>query len=148
MKDFLIKWFVNIIALMASAHLIAGVNVSGWQATVTAALILGLLNAFLRPIIIILTLPLNIFSLGIFTLFINGFMFYLAAKFVPGFTVAGFKSAFWAAILFSIVSFTLNFLLRPRLGISIHSYGSGCSRAPKYTDVIDTEGREEKQEKK
>jgi len=107
-------WFVNVIALLAVVKIIAGVSIDSWKTAVIAALILGLLNVFLRPLILILTLPLNIFSLGVFTLFINGFMFYLAARFVEGFSVISFWSAFWAAIMFSIISFLLNFLLVPK----------------------------------
>jgi len=114
LNEFLIMWFVNVIALLAVVKIIAGVSIDSWKTAMIAALILGLLNVFLRPLIVIMTLPLNIFSLGVFTLFINGFMFYLAARFVEGFSVVSFWSAFWAAILFSIISFLLNFLLAPK----------------------------------
>ena len=114
MTKFLIKWFINIVALMTVAHIVAGVSLANWQSMVVAALVLGLINTFIRPFFIILTLPLNILSMGILTLFINGFMFYMAAHFVKGFAVAGFWPAFWAALLFSIVSFILNILLAPK----------------------------------
>ena len=137
-RDFLIKWFVNVIALFIVVHTIAGVSVDSWQTTIVAALVLGMLNAFLRPFFIMLTLPFNILSLGVLTLFINGFMFYLAARFVKGFSVSGFWSAFWAALLFSIVSFVLNLLFMPKVNISINRYQGGWH---KRDDVIDVEGK-------
>ena len=111
MVRFLIKWFINIIALLVVIHVIAGVSIDNMQTVLVAALILGLLNAFIRPFILILTLPFTILTFGLFTLFINGFLFYLAAKFVKGFTVSGFWNAFWAALLFSIISSVLSFML-------------------------------------
>lgn len=141
MQNFLIKWFVNIISLFAVAHIIAGVSVDSWKVTILAALIIGLLNAFLRPFIIVLTLPLNIFSLGIFTFFINGFIFYLTAKFVKGFNVANFWSAFWAAMLFSAISFLLNLLLGPKINIRIGGYNKHYYNRHKDDNVIDVEGK-------
>ena len=141
MISFLIKWVVNIIALFAVTHLIAGVSVESWEVTILAALIIGLLNAFLKPFFIFLTLPLNILSLGIFTLFINGSIFYLAAKFVTGFNVINFWSAFWAALLFSVISFLLNLVMSPRVSIRVGSYGTSYRRLHKDDNVIDVEGK-------
>lgn len=123
MTRFLIKWSINIIALLVVIHVIAGVSIDNMQTVLITALILGLLNSILRPFILILTLPITILTFGLFTLFINGFLFYLAAKFVKGFTVAGFWSAFWAALLFSIISSLLNFMLTPKIDIRYGSFG-------------------------
>ena len=142
MRDFLIKWFINIVTLFAVVHIIAGVSVDSWQTTIVAALVLGMLNSFLRPFFIMLTLPLNIISLGLLTLFINGLMFYLAARFVKGFTVSGFFSAFWAALLFSIISFILNLLFTPKINVGFRWYRGERSDKPKYQDVIDVEGND------
>lgn len=147
MKKFLIKWFVNIIALLVVIHVIAGVSIENMQTVLVAALILGLLNAFIRPFILILALPITILTFGLFTLFVNGFLFYLAAKFVRGFTVAGFWNAFWAALLFSIMSSLLNFLLTPKITIGydlFHSKG-GHRINPDKDDVIDVEGKVEEE---
>lgn len=141
MISFLIKWVVNIIALLAVTHLIAGVSVESWEVTILAALVIGLLNAFLKPFFIFLTLPLNILSLGIFTLFINGFIFYLAAKFVRGFNVINFWSAFWAALLFSIISFLLNLLMSPKVSIRVGGYDASYRKHHKDDNVIDVEGK-------
>lgn len=145
MTKFLIKWFINIIALLVVIHVIAGVSIDNLQTVFVAALILGLLNAFIRPFILILTLPLTILSFGLFTLIVNGFLFYLAAKFVKGFTVSGFWSAFWAALLFSIISSLLNFILTPKITIR---YGLFRPKEDRHRnidkdDVIDVEGRVE-----
>lgn len=148
MTKFLIKWFVNIIALLVVIHVVAGVGIDNIQTVFVAALVLGLLNAFIRPFILFITLPLTIFTFGLFTLFINGFLFYLAARFIKGFTVAGFWNAFWAALLFSVISSLLSFLLTPKFNIR---YGSFRTRFPGGPDkdaggdddVIDVEGKAE-----
>ncbi len=108
MKELLVKWVVNSTALLVVIHIVSGVTVDNWLTVFVAALVLGLLNAFLRPILIFLTLPVTILTLGLFTLVINAFLFYLAAHLVRGFHVAGFWQAFVAAFVFSIVSFLLS----------------------------------------
>ena len=143
MKKFLIKWFINIIALLVVIHVIAGVSIDNMQTVLVASLILGLLNAFIRPFILILTLPFTILTFGLFTLVINGFLFYLAAKFVRGFTVAGFWNAFWAALLFSAISSLLNFLLTPKIDIRYGFFRpkGGHHRRADEDDIIDVEGK-------
>jgi len=111
MKGLLIKWVVNSTALLVVAHLVSGVTLDNWLSVFIAALVLGLLNAFLRPVLIFMTLPVTVLTLGLFTLFINAFLFYMAAHLVRGFHVAGFWQAFIAAFVFSIVSFLLNVVL-------------------------------------
>lgn len=143
MNRFLLKWFINIIALAVVIHVVAGVSADSWESIIVAALILGLLNAFLRPFIIMLTLPITILSFGFFTLIINGLMFYLAATFVKGFTVIGFWNAFWAAILFSIISFLLNMLLGPGISMRMSARRYASHKSPRYYDAIDVEGKVE-----
>ena len=113
MKTLLLKWLVNTIALFVVVNVVAGISVERWQTMLVGALALGLLNAFFRPILLLLTLPVNVLTLGLFTLVINGLIFYLAAMLVKGFYVAGFWNAFVAALVFSIVSFLLNLLIHP-----------------------------------
>lgn len=143
MRELFIKWFINIVALLVVVHTIGGVHADNWQATVVAALVIGFLNSFLRPIFILFTLPLNILSLGFLTLIINAFMFYVAAQFVKGFTIVSFWSAFWAALLFSIISFALNISLQPNTTVKFHRYGNSHSHRITNDDIIDVEGEDE-----
>lgn len=144
MLSFFLKWIVNIAALFIVIHTVAGVSAENYRIVVYAALVIGLLNAFLRPVLIMLTLPLTILSLGTFTLIINAFMFYLASKFVIGFTVANLWSAFWASLLFSIISFILNLVLSPKINMRLNMFNtqdSGAGKRKSYNDVIDVEGK-------
>jgi putative membrane protein len=111
MINLLVKWVVNSTALLVVAHIVSGVTLDNWLTVFVAALVLGLLNAFLRPVLIFLTLPVTVLTLGLFTLFINAFLFYMAAHLVRGFHVAGYWQAFVAAFVFSLVSFLLNMVL-------------------------------------
>jgi putative membrane protein len=112
MKHLLVKWIVNSTALLVVAHVTSGVTLDNWSTVFVAALVLGLLNAFLRPVLIFFTLPVTVLTLGLFTLVINAFLFYLAAHLVRGFHVADFWHAFVAALIFSVVSFILNVVVR------------------------------------
>ena len=145
MKNFLIKWVVNIAALYMVIHIAAGVSADSWGSIVVAALILGLLNAFVKPFIILFTLPFTILTLGFFTLIINAFIFILASKFVKGFEVISFRSAFWAALLFSIISSILNFVLAPKVNIQYASFRRENNDSKRIDDnnVIDVEGKVE-----
>jgi putative membrane protein len=113
MTRLLLRWILNAFALYFVMKLVPGIRIDQFSALLVGALVLGLLNAFLRPIIILLTLPATLLTLGLFTLVVNGFIFYLAAHLVEGFKVAGFGSAFVAALLFSLFSFVLNLIFRP-----------------------------------
>lgn len=113
MNGLLLKWLVNAMALFIVVNVVAGISVERWQTLLVGALALGLLNAFFRPLLLLLTLPINVLTLGLFTLIINGMIFYLAAWLIKGFHVAGFWNAFVAALVFSVVSFLLNLLIRP-----------------------------------
>ena len=112
MTRLLLKWVLNSFALFFVMRLIPGIQIDRFGDLLVGALVIGLLNAFLRPIVILLTLPVTVVTLGLFTLVINGFMFYLAAHLVAGFHVAGFTTALVAALLFSLISFVLNMLFR------------------------------------
>jgi putative membrane protein len=104
LKRFLIHWIVIALALWVTAYVLPGVNVDSYQALAIAAIVLGLVNALIRPILTILTLPITILTLGLFYLVINGLTFLLASKMVPGFHVAGFWWAVLGALLVSIIS--------------------------------------------
>lgn len=111
MTRFFLKWTISAISLAVAAWLIQGITIANGWALLFAALVVGLLNAFLRPIIILLTLPLNILTLGLFTFVINAGMILFTAWIVHGFAVSGFWAAFWAAIVMSLVGFFLNIIM-------------------------------------
>jgi putative membrane protein len=113
LKTLLLKWLVNSTALFVVINVVPGISVERWQTLLAGALMLGLLNAFFRPLLLLLALPVNILTLGLFTLVINAMIFYLAAWMVKGFHVAGFWNSFVAALVFSIVSSLLSILIKP-----------------------------------
>jgi putative membrane protein len=108
MTGILIRWLITTLAILAVPYLISGVRVESFGSAMLTAAILGILNALVRPILIILTLPLTILTLGLFILIINALLFQLAGAIVPGMYVASFWSAFFASIIVSIVSWVLN----------------------------------------
>ena len=108
MKGVLVRWFVNALALTVVVYTIRGIEVESLFATIIAALILGIINTFFRPLIIVLTVPFSIATFGGFILVINGFLLWLVSKIVKGFTIQTFWAAFWGALLFSVVSYLLN----------------------------------------
>jgi len=114
MTKLVLRWVLNAFALFFVMKLIPGIRIDRFGDLMLATLIIGLLNAFLRPILVLLTLPVTLATLGLFTLVINGVIFYLAAHLLEGFRVAGFGTAFVAAFLFSIFSFTLNVLFHTK----------------------------------
>jgi putative membrane protein len=109
---FLIRVIVNAVALIVVAYFMPGVAVTGFVGALVAAFVLGIVNAILRPILIILTLPIQIVTLGLFTLVINGALFYWVGHWGIGLVVNGVWPAFWGAIVLGIVSFLLSSLLR------------------------------------
>jgi len=108
---FILRLFLNALTVMVVAYLVPGVTVRNFWAALFAAIVIGLVNAILRPVLKVLSLPLTILTLGLFSLVINALMFWLASKLVPGFDVAGFGPAFWGALLFWLVSWATNSLL-------------------------------------
>jgi len=110
-KSFLWKVALNALGLWIVAELlVAGIRVDNVPTLLVAALVLGLINATLRPILVLLSLPLNFLTLGLLTLVINGAMLALAAAIVPGFYIATFWTAVWGSILLSIISYVLDSL--------------------------------------
>ncbi len=107
----LLTWLINAVALLAVPYLLHSVQVDSFGAALIAALILGLVNTLVRPVLVVLTLPVTVLSLGLFIFIINGLMFWVVAQLVSGFHVAGFWSAVGGALLYSIVSWALSTLL-------------------------------------
>ena len=104
MKRFLIHWLVVALALWVTAYILPGVHIASTQALAIAAVVLGLVNALIRPILTVLTLPITILTLGLFYLLVNGFTFLLASKIVPGFGVSSYWWAVLGALGVSIIS--------------------------------------------
>src|SRR5512138_2166504 len=112
MIELVLKLLVNAATLFVVVRLVPGIAVASTGTLVVASLVLGFLNAVVRPIISFFAIPITILTLGLFTLVINGATFALAAWLVPGFTVAGLGSAILGALAFSLISFFLNLLFR------------------------------------
>ena len=111
MKQLIAKILVNGAALMLTSNLIDGIYVDGGGAVFIAAIILGIVNAVIRPLLLILTLPLNVFTLGLFTFVINGLVLKTVASVVAGFDIVGMWPAIIGAIILSVVSTVLNWLI-------------------------------------
>lgn len=106
------RWALNALALYFTASVVPGIHLTGAYAAFITVLVLGLVNALIRPILIILTLPINILTLGLFTFVINGLLFWLVSTWIKGFTVDGFIAAFLGALVFSIISWIISQLLK------------------------------------
>ena len=111
MIGFLLRWSMNLLALMVAASLIDGIRIKTIGMGILAAGILGVVNAVIRPVVLLLTLPINILTLGLFTLVINALMLKIVADLVPGFTIETFRAAFWGALVISLVSWLLNIFI-------------------------------------
>ena len=107
----LVVWLINALALMAVAYLMPSIQISSFGAALIAALVLGLVNAVIRPVLVLLTLPVTILTLGLFIFVLNGLLFWMVGTWLQGFEVAGFWPAVFGAILFSLVSWALSALV-------------------------------------
>ncbi len=110
-KGLLAKLLITMVALLITAYILPGMSINGLFAGFVAALILGIINIFIKPVFIILTLPLTLLTMGLFLLVINGLMLWLVSGIVPGFVIAGFWAAVFGSILLSIVTWFLNQIL-------------------------------------
>ena len=111
---FLIRLVANALAILAAAYIVTGIEVSGGLALVGAALVLGLVNAVVRPVLLFLTLPFTLVTLGLFIFLLNAFCLWLTAWLVKGFDVHGFWPAVWGAMIVSVVSWLVTISLSDR----------------------------------
>ena len=111
MRGIALRWLTLTLAIVLASYLLSGIQVSGFWAAVGAAAMLGILNAFFRPIALILTLPINILTFGLFTFIINAVMLKMVSGVISGFQVEGFWTAIFGALVISLVSFALNSLI-------------------------------------
>ena len=109
-----LRWFMLTAAILLASYVVKGIEVQGFWSAFFAAAILGVLNAFFRPILIILTLPLNILTLGLFTFVINAFLLKMVSGVISGFEVQGFWPAVFGSIVISIVSWLLSSFVNER----------------------------------
>ena len=107
----LLVWLINTLALIAVAYLMPSITVSSFGTALAAALVLGLVNAIIRPVLVLLTLPVTLLTLGLFIFVINGLLFWFVASFVEGFTVAGFWPALFGAIAYGVISWLCSALI-------------------------------------
>jgi putative membrane protein len=107
----LLVWLINAVALIAVAYLMPSISVSSFGAALVAALVLGLVNAIVRPVLVLLTLPVTILTLGLFVFVLNGLLFWMVASWLEGFNVGGFWAGVFGAIVFSLVSWALSALV-------------------------------------
>jgi putative membrane protein len=122
MKGILIRWLILTAAIMLTPYVVKGIQVDGFLSALEAAAILGVLNAIFRPVLMILTLPINILTLGLFTFIINGCLLMMASCAMSGLEINGFWSAFWGSIIISIVSWLLSSFVNDRGRVEKVSY--------------------------
>jgi putative membrane protein len=109
---FILRIIVYTLALLVAAYLVRpGIQLDGLASALVAGLLLGVVNAIVRPILVVLTFPITLLTLGLFLLVLNAFCLWLVSVFVPGFRVAGFWPAFWGALIVSVVSWILTALI-------------------------------------
>jgi putative membrane protein len=107
----IVIWVINALALLALPYIFDSIRVDSFYTALITALVLGLVNSLIRPVLILLTLPINILMLGLFTFVINGLLFWFVASFVKGFAVAGFWPAVGGAIAYGLISWALSALV-------------------------------------
>jgi putative membrane protein len=107
----ILRWLISALALLALPYVVSGIELKSFYIALIAAVILGLVNAVIRPILILLTLPVTVLTLGLFILVINGLLFWFVGSFVEGFHVSGFWAGFFGAILYSLITWAVNALL-------------------------------------
>jgi putative membrane protein len=107
----LLRWLISALALLAVPYVVSGIRLESFYIALIVAVLLGLVNAVIRPVLILLTLPVTILTLGFFILVINALLFWFVASFVDGFTVGGFWAAFFGAVVYSLITWAVNALL-------------------------------------
>ena len=133
MNVLLLRWLTLTLAVIVTAYLLDGIRISGFFSAVFAAATLATLNTFLRPVILVLTLPINVLTLGLFTFVINAVLLKMASVVIPGFDVIGFWPAVWGSLLISIVAGLLNAFINERM--PPRTPGTGPDDAEKVVDL-------------
>jgi putative membrane protein len=110
----ILTWLINAVALIALPYIFRSISVDSFFTAVLVAVVLGLINALIRPLLVLLTLPVTLLTLGLFIFVINGLLFWAVGSFMPGFHVEGFWAGVFGAIVYSLISWALASLLMPR----------------------------------
>lgn len=110
----ILTWLINAIALIALPYIFTSISVDSFLTALLVAVVLGFINTLIRPVLVLLTLPVTILTLGLFIFVINGLLFWAVGSFWPGFHVGGFWSGVFGAIVYSIISWALSSLLLPK----------------------------------
>ncbi|MCB4791034.1 MAG: phage holin family protein [Elusimicrobia bacterium] len=130
----------NIISLKLITLVLPGIQAEGFSVLISASIVIWLLNLLLKPILFIITLPITLVTLGIFTFIINGFLFYLIPKFVSGFSVENFWQAILAALLFGFINFFLDIFFKTKSSeVLFHAATRQPSAPGPYGNVVDAE---------
>ncbi len=142
----LLRWMTLTVAIIAASYFLDGIEISGFISAFFAAALLGILNAVLRPIALVLTLPINVLTLGLFTFVINALMLKMASGVIPGFNVIGFWTAVIGSLIISIVSWLLNSFISDQGSVTYinvkHQSGKrNIERRPENSDAIDLEDK-------
>src|SRR6266550_7439734 len=140
MRHFLVRWLVTSVAIVVAASIVPGIRYDGPGWLFLAAFLLGILNAFVRPVLLILSAPLILLTLGFFILIIHGLLLLWVPSFVPGFHVDSFGSAFWGAIVIGIISWLLSAFFRGTDG-RVHVLTHHTQIKPVQGRVIDRDER-------
>lgn len=111
MNSFFIRWLVTTLAVAVAVRL-TGMHSEGWAPLVAMALVLGIINAIIRPVLLLLSIPFILVTLGLFILVVNALLFWLAGRLVPGFDVHGFWNAFFGSIIVSITNWAMSTVIR------------------------------------
>ncbi|RYX94551.1 MAG: phage holin family protein [Comamonadaceae bacterium] len=107
----IVRWLLSAVALLAVAHLYSGVAVTSFTDALIAALVIGLLNTIVRPILVVLTLPITVVTLGLFLFVINAIMFWMAGSLLSGFSVNGFAAALIGSLIYSVLGMVIDLAL-------------------------------------
>ena len=113
MVEFLLQLFLSAGLLLIVANLVDGISIKGWGSAILGVLVLGFVNAFIRPFMVLLTLPITVLTFGLFLLVVNALMLWLASVFIPGLRVRGFAPTLWASLWLTILNIVVSFLIGP-----------------------------------
>lgn len=135
MKKIIIKWVVLTVAIIITSYLFSGIGVDSLATAFIAAAVLGALNVLLRPIALILTLPVNIISFGLFTFVINAFMLIITSKLIYGFYVKGFFAAIIGSLFISFVSWAINLFAGEKISVRTEKNNIKDNAGSEYVDL-------------